>query len=46
MDKKLYLDSICDEIMELERTGRFDLLYMKTKVCGWEDNRRNQNISI
>lgn len=36
MAKKLQLDSISDEIIELERTGRFGLLYMKTKVCGWE----------
>jgi hypothetical protein len=32
--------------MELERTGRYDLLYLKTKERGWEDNRENQNISI
>jgi hypothetical protein len=44
--KKEYLESICDEIMELERTWRYDMLCMKIKECGWEDNRVNQNISI
>jgi hypothetical protein len=32
--------------MELERTGRYDLLHMKRKERGWEDNRGNQNIRI
>jgi hypothetical protein len=29
--KKEYLESICDEIIEFQRTGRYDLMYMKTK---------------
>jgi hypothetical protein len=29
--KKEYLESLCDEIMELKRRGPYDLLYMKTK---------------
>jgi hypothetical protein len=41
-----YLESLCDEIMELERTGYYDLLFMNTKERGWEDNRGNQNNSI
>jgi hypothetical protein len=32
--KKEYLESICDEIMEFQRTGRYDLMYMKTKEIG------------
>ena len=29
--KKEYLENICNEIMEFQRTGRYDLMYMKTK---------------
>ena len=29
--KKEYLEKICNEIMELQRTGHYDLMYMKTK---------------
>jgi hypothetical protein len=29
--KKKYLAGICDEIIEFERTGRYDLTYRKTK---------------
>jgi hypothetical protein len=29
--KKEYLKNICNEIMEFQRTGRYDLMYMKTK---------------
>ena len=32
--KKEYLENICNEIMELQRTGRYDLMYMKTKELG------------
>jgi hypothetical protein len=32
--------------MEFERTGHYNLLYMKTKESGWKDNCGNQNISI
>jgi len=44
--KKEYLESLCHEILETERTGCYDLLYMKTEERGWEDNCGNQNISI
>jgi hypothetical protein len=44
--KKEYLESLCDEVLEIERTGRYALLYMKTEERGWEDNRGNQNICI
>jgi hypothetical protein len=44
--KKEYLESLCDETLEIETTGRCDLLCMKTEERGWEDNRGNQNICI
>ena len=33
MDKanKEYLENICKEIVEFQRTGRYDLMYMKTR---------------
>jgi hypothetical protein len=31
---KEYLESICEEIIEFQRTGRYDLMYMKTKELG------------
>jgi hypothetical protein len=42
--KKEYLKNICDEIMEFQRTERYDLLYMKTKVLGWKETQGIQNI--
>jgi len=39
MAKKEYLENICNEIMEFKRTGRYDLMYMKTKELGWRDPR-------
>jgi hypothetical protein len=44
--KKQYLDSICDEIMEFQRTGRYDLMYTKTKKLGWKENHGIENIGI
>jgi hypothetical protein len=44
--KKEYLDSLCDEIMEYQRTGHNDLMYMKTKELGWKENHGIQNMGI
>ena len=44
--KKEYLKNICTEIMEFQRTGRYDLMYMKTKGLGWKENQGIQNIGI
>jgi hypothetical protein len=44
--KKEYLDSICDKIIEFQRTGRYDLIYMKTKELSWKENHGFQNIGI
>jgi hypothetical protein len=43
---KDYLENICNEIMEFQRTGRYDLMYMKTKVLGWKETQEIQNIGI
>jgi hypothetical protein len=44
--KKEYLVNICDEIMEFQRTWRYDLRYIKTKKLGWKENQEIQNIGI
>ena len=44
--KKEYLENICNEIMELQRTGFYDLMYMKTKELGWHETKGIQNIGI
>ena len=31
---KKYLDNICDKVMEIQRTGRYILLYMKMNWVG------------
>ena len=32
--------------MEMQRTGRYDLMYMKTKDLGWKETQGIQNIGI
>jgi len=32
--------------MKFQRTGRYDLMYMKTKELGWKENQGIQNIGI
>jgi hypothetical protein len=44
--KKEYLESLCKEIIEFQRTGCYDLMYMKTKELGWKENHGIQNIGI
>jgi hypothetical protein len=44
--KKEYMESICDKIIEFQRTGRYDLMYMKTKELGFKENHGIQNIGI
>jgi hypothetical protein len=44
--KKEYLESICDEIIEFQRTRCYDLMYIKTKELGWKENHGIQNIDI
>jgi type I site-specific restriction endonuclease len=42
--KKEYLENICNESMELQRTDCYDLMYMKTKELGWKETQETQNI--
>jgi len=44
--KKENLENACTEIMEFHRTGRYDLIYMKTKELGWKETQGIQNIGI
>jgi hypothetical protein len=44
--KKKYRKNMCDKIVEFQRTGRYDLMYMKTKELGWKEHQGNQNIGI
>jgi hypothetical protein len=44
--KKEYLENICNEIMEFQRTGRYGLMYMKTKELGWNEEKKKKNIGI
>jgi hypothetical protein len=45
-NKKEYLESLCDEIIEFQRVGRYDLMCMKTKELGLKENHGIQNIGI
>jgi hypothetical protein len=44
--KKEYLENICNEITEFQKTGRYDLMYMKTKELGWKETQGIQNIVV
>jgi len=44
--KKEYLENTCKQIMEFHRTGRYDLMNMKTKEMGWKEIQEIQNIGI
>jgi hypothetical protein len=44
--KKEYLGNISTELMEYQRTGRYDLMYMKTKELGWKETKGIKNIGI
>jgi hypothetical protein len=44
--KKEYLDSLCDKIMEFQRTGHCNLMYMKIKGPCLKEKRGIQNIYI
>ena len=41
--KKEYLENVCKEIMEFQRTGHYDLMYMKTKELSWKETQGIQN---
>jgi hypothetical protein len=41
-----YLESICDEITELQRTGRYDLMYRKAKELDQKENNGIRTFGI
>jgi len=41
--KKEYLESIWHDVLEFQRTGHYDLMYMKTNELGWKENHGIQN---
>jgi hypothetical protein len=40
------LESKCDEIMELQRTGRYDLMYRKAKELDQKENNGIRTVGI
>jgi len=44
--KKKYLENMCNEILEFQKTGLYNLRYMKTKEQKWKDSQGIQNIGI
>ena len=44
--KKEYLENICNEIIGFQKTGRYDLMYMKTKELCWNETQGIQSTGI
>ena len=44
--KKEYLENICNEIIEFQKTGCYDLMYTKTTELGWNETQGIQSIDI
>ena len=44
--RKKYIEEMCDEIMELERLGRYDLMYQKMKGLEWKDRTGGSKFGI
>ena len=44
--KKKYLENTFKKVMEFHRTGRRDLMYMKTEELGWKETQGIENIGI
>jgi type I site-specific restriction endonuclease len=44
--KKEYLENVCNEITEFQRTGRNDVMYIKTKELNWKETQGIPNIGI
>ena len=44
--KKEYPENICNEIIEFQRTGRYDFIYMKKEELGWNETQGIQSIGI
>ncbi|KDR08815.1 hypothetical protein L798_01515 [Zootermopsis nevadensis] len=41
-----YINEVCDEIMTLQRIGRYDLMYAKVKELGWKENNGIRTLQI
>ena len=44
--KKKYIESVCDEIMELQRRGRYDLMYQKARSLEWKNSNGSTRFGI
>jgi len=44
--RKEYLENTYTEIMEMQITGRYDLMFMKTRELSWKETQGIQNIDI
>jgi hypothetical protein len=44
--KEEYLENVCNKITKIQRRGRYDLRYVKTKELGWKNTQGIQNIGI
>jgi hypothetical protein len=44
--KEKYLEEACEEIMELNRKGRYDIMYQKTREMGWMENKGIRTFGI
>jgi hypothetical protein len=44
--KKEYLENTCNEIMEFQGTGCYDLMNMRTKDLGWKKTQGIKNTDI
>ena len=44
--KKEYIEDICNDIIGFQRTGHYDLMYMKTKELGCNETQVIQSIGI
>ena len=44
--KQQYLQIMCDEIIEFQGAGRYDLTYVLSKELSWKVKQRSQNASI
>ena len=42
----MFSENICNEIIEFQRTGRYDLIYLKTKELGWNETQGIQSNGI
>ena len=41
--KEVYMEEICDEIMDLQRKGRYDLMYQKAQQLGRYELPKHKN---